>query len=57
LDPEGASRAMIRGPFILAALLLLASGSFTPRTLAQGGGEDSDVSITRNMENAILAVP
>lgn len=39
------------------ASLLLASGSFAPAALAQGDGENTDVSITRRVENAIFAVP
>jgi hyperosmotically inducible protein len=57
-DLQSASSVMIKRPLmLLAASLLLASGSFAPTSLAQRVGEDTDVSLTRRVENAILAVP
>ena len=48
---------MIKAPLVLVASLLIAGGSFAPATLAQHTGEFTDVSITRHVEDAILAVP
>ena len=39
------------------AALLIAGGSVAPVTLAQVTSESTDVSVTRRVEDAILAVP
>jgi osmotically-inducible protein OsmY len=48
---------MIKRPLILTVFLLLAAGSFAPATVAQPASDQTDLSITRRVENAILAVP